>query len=394
MNKETHEPGTGDTPTIVSPPWPPSTKRIVQVGLLLLAGLLLYRVRSVLLPIIISMIVAYAIEPLVRTLQKNVPISRNLALGLVYTVIIIVLVAIPVGTVPRIIDQFSIFLENLPDYLLALGEFLSRPLIIRNIEIPLNELRLEEIYQSLSINLIGIAQAIGRPSFTIFGNLASATITTVGWILIILFISFYMAKDHRLLLDSTINLLPEEHHPEMYRLVQEISAIWNAFFRGRLVLCIIVGAMTFVIATAIELPNALVLAIIAAIGEFIPNIGPTLASIPAIVVAILQPESSWLGSQVGPLWFALIVLGLYMLIQQVENTFLVPRIIGRSLNMHPMVVFIAALAGASVAGILGILLAAPVLATLRLITVYINRKLNDLPPFPDMAAAAPITEER
>ena len=121
MNKETHEPETGDTPTIVSPPWPPSTKRIVQVGLLLLAGLLLYRVRSVLLPIIISMIVAYAIEPLVRTLQKNVPISRNLALGLVYTVIIIVLVAIPVGTVPRIIDQFSIFLENLPDYLLALG---------------------------------------------------------------------------------------------------------------------------------------------------------------------------------------------------------------------------------------------------------------------------------
>jgi predicted PurR-regulated permease PerM len=393
MNKETHHPDREDKPTTVSPPWPPSTKRIVQAGLLLLAGLLLYRVRSVLIPIIVSMIVAYAIEPLVRNLEKNTRISRNLALGFVYTGIIIILVAIPVGTVPRIVSQLTIFLENLPGYLLALGEFLSRPLMIRNIEIPLHELRLEEIYQSLSMNLIGIAQAIGRPSFTIFGNLASATISTVGWILIILFISFYMAKDHRQLLDSVINLLPEDHHPEMYRLTREISAIWNAFFRGRLVLCIIVGAMTFVIATAIELPNALVLAIIAAIGEFIPNIGPTLASIPAVIVAVLQPESSWLGSQVGPMWFALIVLGLYLVIQQIENTFLVPRIIGRHLNMHPMVVFIAALAGASVAGILGILLAAPVLATLRLITVYINRKLNDLPPFPDMVVEAPITED-
>jgi predicted PurR-regulated permease PerM len=77
------------------------------------------------------------------------------------------------------------------------------------------------------------------------------------------------------------------------------------------------------------------------------------------------------------------VLGIYILIQQVENAVLVPRIIGRSLKMHPMVVFIAALAGASIAGILGLLLAAPVLASARLIFIYIYRKLNDLPPFPE-----------
>lgn len=80
-------------------------------------------------------------------------------------------------------------------------------------------------------------------------------------------------------------------------------------------------------------------------------------------------------------------------VQQVENAVLVPRIIGRQLNMHPMIVFIAALAGASAAGILGILLAAPVLATARLIIIYIYRKLNDLPPFPDMSIETPAARE-
>ena len=120
-----------------------------------------------------------------------------------------------------------------------------------------------------------------------------------------------------------------------------------------------------------------------------------------MLVAFLQFQSSWIGRATGPAWFALIVLGVYALIQQVENNYLVPRIIGHRLNMHPMVVFIAALAGASVAGVLGILVAAPFLASMRLIFVYIYRKLNDLPPFPDMVeeesalapqAPAPLTE--
>jgi predicted PurR-regulated permease PerM len=90
-----------------------------------------------------------------------------------------------------------------------------------------------------------------------------------------------------------------------------------------------------------------------------------------------------LGGAVGPFWFPIIVLGLYFLIQQLENNFLVPRIIGRSLNLHALIVFIGALAGASIAGVLGILLAAPLLASGRIIIKYIYQKLLDLPPFPE-----------
>ena len=123
----------------------------------------------------------------------------------------------------------------------------------------------------------------------------------------------------------------------------------------------------------------------AGILEFVPNIGPVLAAIPAVLLALFQYESSWLGSLVGPFWFAVIVLLLYALVQRVENMYLVPRIIGRSLNLHPLVVLIGAIIGASVAGIFGILLAAPLLATAKLILAYIYRKLLDQPPFEDIS---------
>lgn len=363
--------------------WDPTTKRIVQAALLVLTALLLYRVRGVLLPIVVSMVVAYVLEPVVAGLARETRLTRNMALGLVYLVIIAILIAIPVGTIPQIVSQINVFAAKIPDYLIAIGDFLSEPVLIAGVQIPINELRLEEVYASISSNLIDILRSLGSQSFSLFGSVASVTLSTVGWILVILFISFYMVKDHRLLLRSVVGLLPDAQQPEIYRLAREISVLWNAFFRARLVLCVIVGVMTFIVATIIELPNALVLALIAGIGEFVPNVGPILASIPAMLIAAFQHNTSWLGAHTGAIGFSLIVLLLYFLIQQVENNYLVPRIIGRELNMHPMVVFIAALAGASVAGILGILIAAPVLASARLVVIYIHRKLNDLPPFPD-----------
>ena len=376
-------------PYPVSPPWAPSTKRLVQTALLLLILVLLYQVRTLLWPLGVAFIVAYLLNPIVEALVREAKMSRNLALALIYVAIIAALIAVPVGTIPRLLSQISAFFENLPGYLIAFGEFLSRPLVVGDFVIPLDELRLEQLYSSLRNNIINIVGSLGSSSVILFGNLATFTLSTVGWLLVILFVSFYLVKDYRQMLASIVQLAPAGHRPDMRRLIEELRWLWNDFFRGRLVLCLIVGAVTFVLAMIMELPNALVLALIAGIGEFIPNIGPTLASLPAMLVAFLQFESSWIGRATGPAWFALIVLGVYVLIQQVENNYLVPRIIGHRLNMHPMVVFIAALAGASVAGVLGILVAAPVLASMRLIFVYIYRKLNDLPPFPDM-----VEEER
>jgi predicted PurR-regulated permease PerM len=125
--------------------------------------------------------------------------------------------------------------------------------------------------------------------------------------------------------------------------------------------------------------GAFALGVFAGVMELIPNLGPFLAAVPAVIVALLQgsttlPVSSWV--------FALIVIGFYLLVQQFENTFVVPRILGEAVDLHALVVMLGVLIGANVAGIVGALLAAPVIASGREITRYLYLKTLGLPPFP------------
>jgi predicted PurR-regulated permease PerM len=128
--------------------------------------------------------------------------------------------------------------------------------------------------------------------------------------------------------------------------------------------------------------NSLVLGIVAGVLEIVPNIGPAIAAVPAVLIAYFRGPT-YLPISNG--WFALLVIAIYIVIQQVENNFLVPKIIGMSLNLHPLVVIIGAIVGANFAGILGIFLAPPTLATLRILGRYAYRKLLDLEPFPEEA---------
>jgi predicted PurR-regulated permease PerM len=367
-----------------SPRWPAGTKRLVVAALLVLAFLAIYRVRALLIPVIMSVVIAYIILPLVELLEKRTHLSRNLSIAIVYLGIAAILVAIPVGTIPQLIVQGNRLLSNTPIYIEQLTAFFSEPLVVAGYAIPLNELPLDETVGTIGDDLIGLVRTIGPQGFSLFGNLASATVSalsTLGWMLLVLVFSYYIVRDHRLFWRSFVTLAPAAYHADMHRLGEETSGIWNAFLRGQLILGIVVGFVTFLIALLVGLPNALLLGLLAGILEFIPNIGPIIAAIPAVLLALFQYEESWLGSLVGPVWFALIVLALYGLVQRVENMYLVPRIIGRSLNLHPLVVLIGALAGASIAGIFGILLAAPLLASARLILLYIYRKLLDQDPF-------------
>jgi hypothetical protein len=139
---------------------------------------------------------------------------------------------------------------------------------------------------------------------------------------------------------------------------------------------------TVVVDTAIGLPYAWALGLFAGVMELVPNIGPYIAAIPAVLVALIQGSGF---IPLGNFWFAVLVAGLYFLLQLIENNFFVPRILGRTLKMHPLVVIIGLIAGGRLAGILGVLLAAPILATFRIIGRYLVRRLYDRDPFVEPA---------
>lgn len=367
-----------------SPPWSANNKRLVLLILFILLSLALYRFRLLLLPLSMAMILAYLIEPLVAQITMRTPLNRNFSIALVYLVLVAGLVSIPVSTINPIVTQVSNFIHRTPQYIRDIGEFFQEPIVLMDeFEIPVDQLSLDQLFASLSSNLVEVVQTLGGQTISIFGSLATATISTVGWTIMVLFLSFYLVKDHESLFESIIKLAPKSYHSDLYRLTEGISITWNSFLRGQLVLCVVVGIIVFVMALIIGLPNAMTLALIAGFMELIPTFGPILAAIPAVLIAAIQAESSWLGSLMSPFWFAMLVLGLYTFIYQFENYYLVPRIIGHHLKLHPLAVILGVLGGASVAGILGILLAAPVLASIRLIWMYIYCKLTDQDPFSD-----------
>jgi len=376
---------TEPTPQIApgSPQWPSTTKRIVSTILAILGLLALYQIRSVLIPLIMSVVLAYIIIPVVNWLHTRTRLSLGTSTLIVYLVIIAALVAIPLSAVPPLVSQGNNLLNNTPGYIEQIGERLAEPIQVGGFNLPLDALHIGDLSTVVGNNLVAIVQAIAPQSLRLFG----ATLTTVGWILIGLLLSYYIVRDYRFIWKSIVALAPESYHGDIQRLGQEASAIWNAFLRGQLLLALIIGLITAVVAFIIGLPNALVLGLLAGLLEFIPNIGPVLAAIPALLLALFQYEISWLGSAVGPVWYGLIVLFIYGIIQRLENMFLLPRIIGRSLGLHALVVLIGAIIGASVAGIFGILLAAPLLATAKLLLKYIYQKLVDRPPLEELPLA-------
>ncbi|MFA9402620.1 MAG: AI-2E family transporter, partial [Anaerolineales bacterium] len=132
-----------------------------------------------------------------------------------------------------------------------------------------------------------------------------------------------------------------------------------------------------VLMSIVGLDFPIAVGVIAGFMELVPMFGPIITGVFATLIALFQPVNPW---GLTPLAFTLLVIGIFFLIQQVENVILVPRIMGESLNIHPLVVLIAVLAGGILAGFVGVLLAAPVVATLRLGTGYLYSKIVEVTP--------------
>jgi predicted PurR-regulated permease PerM len=350
----------------------PSTKRIVVVVLLVLLALVLYRFRAVIPPLVIAFLMAFILDPIVDFLTDRLHLPRGLSTALVFLVLIVGMlgvVAAPVTIVPSIPRAVRSLQIDLTRIIVEIGTFFEQPVEIRGYTLDLSPL-----YQELSSMLRSFVSSVAQGTLDVVFSIASGAF----WLIIILVAAFYLVKDADRLTEQVDDLSPPGYREDFVRLRQQITDAWNAFLRGQLLLALALATLTTVVCMAIGLPYAVVMGLIAGVMEFVPNLGPIIALIPAVLVALFQ------GSSYLPLsnfWFAVLVLVLYIIIQQIEGNLLLPRILGHSLNLHPLVVLIGIIVGGSLAGILGMLLAAPVLATLRVIGRYVFYRLYDRDPF-------------
>jgi HAD superfamily hydrolase (TIGR01549 family) len=355
---------------MVSSEWTQTTKRMVTVGLVLVLLLVLYLFRALLPPIAIAAVLAYVLKPIVDFLERRAGLPRVLAVFLVFLALLLVAVTIPATGVPYLVDRvtrLNLDLQQLADDLVR---FLSQPITVFGFAF-----NPQDVVGEARTALQNLLRPFATQTVGFLFNVASSLL----WILSVLIISFYLVKDAERLRAYLDSIAPPGHVEELRCLREEISHVWSAFFRGQLVLSLAIGVVVWLSMMAVGLPNAGLVGLIAGLLEVIPTFGPILSVIPALLLAFIR------GSTYLPLsnfWFAVLVLAIYVLIQQTENAYFVPRIMGRRLHLHPVAVFIGVLAGGMLVGAIGVFLAAPVIASLRVFFGYVYAKLLDEEPFP------------
>jgi predicted PurR-regulated permease PerM/phosphoglycolate phosphatase-like HAD superfamily hydrolase len=350
--------------------WSRTTKILVIVGLVIVFLLVLYVFRDLLPPIAIAVVLAYLLKPIVDFVQRRIKLPRTLDVILVFLVLLLLFSIIPVTVVPYSVDQIRRLNVNLQELTDSLISFLSQPIYILD-----RPFSLQDLVGDLQTSLQNLLQPFATQTITLLLNVASSLL----WTLSILVISFYLVKDADRLRSFLDRMAPPGYTEELRRLREQINHVWKAFFRGQVLLGVVIGVIVWITMWIVGLPNAGLMGLLAGLLEVIPTFGPVLATIPALLIAFFQ------GSTYLPLsnfWFSILVLAIYIVIQQTENAYLVPRIMGRRMFLHPAIIFIGVLAGGMLFGILGILLAAPVIGTLRVLLKYVYAKLLDEDPFP------------
>lgn len=351
------------------------------VGLLILAlvitGVVL--LRQLIPAIVLAFLLAYLLHPVVTSLTRKWRISRSRAALFVYVVLLVIIFATTTGlgfAISQGVIQLGNYLSDLsvelPSQILALSR---QTFTIGPWQIDLARVNLEPFLTEVASALRPILSQTG----SLIASIAKATASAVSLLFLALILGYYMLIDFGTLDDAFIGAMPLAYREDMRILVDEIAYVWHAFLRGQTILALIIGTAVSLLLTILGVQFSLVLGFIAGLMEFVPMFGPLLTAIVAVLVALFQP-GNWLG--ISALGYAAVVLLVLLIVQQIENNILVPRIIGKSLKMHPLTVLISVLAGGLLAGVLGLLVAAPTAATLRLCIGYAYRKTVGLDAWP------------
>lgn len=356
------------------PRWSSQVKISISLLMLALGVYFLYRFRVIFTPIIVAIILAYVLTPVVNFFQKYISLKRTLSTVLTYLLLLIIVIVLPLIIFPTFASQVKGLNLDFQRMLLEVEELLGKEYIIAGWT-----LNLDVIFNELS----GLIQSGLEPVFGQTLNFLVGAFSSLVWLVFIAVVSFYLVKDGPALREWMEDLVPSDYRDDYIRIRGDISRIWGAFFRGQLVLATVVAVLFTIIGFILGLPFALAMGVMAGLLEFLPSIGHAIWLITASLLAFFA-GSTWMPV---PNWvFMLIIVSLHIIFQQFDLNYLIPRIIGRSVHLPPLVVILGIVSGAMLAGVLGVLIAAPTIASARVIGRYIYACLFDMDPFPKSVA--------
>lgn len=368
------------------PCWSPTTKLVISVFLVIFAAGAVYFFRVIFIPLIIGGIVAYLLHPVVNGLSRLSRLPHGIATGAIYLILLAVVISGGATLASIAVSQVTDLLLYLQEEYIEFAEYLER--ISGNSFTVLNlEISVEEITNQIAAGLTELIASVGAESVSIVFDVAEAFFLTI----FVFLIAFYLTRDSVKFGNFLGGVIPPGYREDARLMIDEIDGIWAAFFRGQLLLAVVVGAMVSVLCMIIGFPQPIFMGILAGFLEFLLSVGHTIWLITAVIIGLIE-GSTYL--PISNLAFAILVVVVQAIYTQIDLNFLIPRVIGREVHLHPMVVIIGIIIGASVGGVLGIVLAAPTIATLRVLGRYVYARLFDLEPFPLIGPVAAPPEER
>ncbi|NIS79971.1 MAG: AI-2E family transporter [Anaerolineales bacterium] len=361
-----------------SPKWSVLTKAFVALTLLVVFIGLVSRFQAVIPILVMAIILAFLVVPVVRFLCVKLRVPWPLGANLCFLILLLILIGVSTATGFAVVQQLQAlfltiqrFLTELPDQLAAISQ---QTYIFGPWEFDLAQFDLPAVAENL---LASIQPILGRMS-SIIASLATGAIESIASVVFTLAVAYFIILDYPRIRSTVIEISIPGYKEDLHRLRSALADVWHAFLRGQLVVVTSTGLLTWMLMSILGLRFSLGLGVLGGIAKFVPMIGPFLAGFIAALVALFQP-TNWFG--LTPLGHAILVVICVAILDQLIDYLIVPRIMGASLNLHPAVILVALLIGASLAGILGLLLSAPMMASLVLLGKYTYRKMFDLSPW-------------
>lgn len=317
-----------------------SHRTIIFAFFFILAMFILWQIKSILFSLLIAFIIMNALKPLVnRLVNRGIP--RLISSIVVFFVFLVAFVLLVFLALPPLINETILLIKNLPYYI--------------NLVFPNQNLNFD--FNFISQQLIGVTNSFFQILKTFFSNLVFLIST--------LFFSYYLILEEDVIKKLVIKFIDEKDASFLSNLFEKVERRLGSWFWGEIWLMSIVGAFTYIGLLLLQMPYALPLAVLAGLLEVVPNLGPTISAIPALIIGLSRSPF---------LFFA--NLSLYFIVQQLENNLIVPLVMKKAVNLNPLVTLLSLLIGGNIAGVLGVLLAVPITLIIETILMELTNKRN------------------
>jgi len=315
--------------------------RSIALILATLVGVWLFlQLRSIVLLLVVALVFAGTFNPLVEWMERR-GFKRIYALASLFVALVLVTSLVLFLTVPSLVEQVAQIVRNAPRYRGQLIALLQQYDVTAPIARALQSLGLEQAFTRIESALLGFSPRVA---------------TTLGWGVTTLFLSFYLLADGKRSQGVLYAIVPRHYHMRLAHILLNLETIVGGYMRGQLISCAALGAFTFLVLFICGVPNALAIALFAALVGVIPFVGALLATVPAVLGALTQ------GVPV-----AIVVLVALFAYQEFESHILVPRVYGRTLRLAPTTVVLALISGGVLLGVIGAMLALPIAAGLQMV---------------------------